>query len=150
MRKRRKEKIISKILFTIGILQSFVVGGFCGYLISNFLKENYMKQNDNSSIIKEAKVLQIAEGIAILDTNNNGILDHGDTAIIKRKLKNNSRTVVYLNKNPLAYSNEKGEYTILNKPSDYYKDSNSEYFDKKFSDFMKNKTILNIAKIKDK
>ncbi|MGN0929653.1 MAG: hypothetical protein ACI4N3_03370 [Alphaproteobacteria bacterium] len=159
---KKNKLVISLSILGVFILSSLIIA--TAITTSNIQDSREDKlENISTAVIKEANILKKHKapfGRVILDANNNGILDNGDIFINKvNRLEIAKKSVIYLDDisghYPLAYSNEKDEYTVLFNPSYYYNpDKNNkskiDNIDKEFSNFMKNKTVLNLGKVKER
>lgn len=131
-----------------GLTFAFIFALLTSKFVHNILDDKSSQDNDkNNSTVKEATLLnanEIKNNFFILDMNNNGIVDSKDKIIDSSYIEDNGKSVVFLDANNkpikvLAYSNEKGEYTIVKKPTNY--SEGTKQLDNTFENFIKEKTV---------
>lgn len=153
--RERAKPIVAKIL--LGTILSLwgATALWLGITVGLKYKENKDFENGKfNPVIKEANVLSVSGWTSAVkvDINGNGKFDKGDVSFFDgpRNIAADSQSIVYIDgvgkMKPLAYKRENGEYVIYKTPSSYF--NKAEKLDKKFYDYMNNKKVFDLVKIK--
>ncbi len=152
--RERAKPIVAKIL--LGTILSLwgATALWLGITVGLKYKENKDFENGKfNPSIKEANVLSNGWTNNIkLDVDGNGKFDKRDFSIFNRGdyLPKDIKSVVYIDgvgeEKPLAYKRENGEYVIYKTPSSYFNKAGK--LDKKFYDYMNDKKVFDLVKIK--